>query len=113
MSEFNFDYDPEAAKYVLENLPKTRLVTWEICLSTARPWKEWHDILTRQIGPGQDDPSQLAQQPNCGVEKGKDVSLSALTILMEQYLIKKWPKNGIGGKYGTMDMKKRAYRMSR
>ena len=94
MSEFNIDYDPEAAKYVLENLPKTRLVTWEIGLSTERSWKSWHDILRRQQGPTQHS-LKLGSRPNCGVDEEQNVSLSALTMLMEQYLIKKWPNNGM------------------
>ena len=94
VSEFNIDYDPEAAKYVLENLPKTRLVTWEIGLSTERSWKSWHDILRRQQGATQLS-LKLGSRPNCGVDEEQNVSLSALTMLMEQYLIKKWPNNGM------------------
>lgn len=44
VSEFNFDFDPESAKFVLENLrcPTMKIVPWETCLyQTEMARRDW------------------------------------------------------------------------
>ena len=95
VSEFNLDYDPEAAKYVLENIPMTRWVTWEVGLSTTRSWEGWHSILEKHSLTAAGSSVRLSARSNCGVDDADDgVNLAALVLEMEKYLIEKWPNNG-------------------
>merc|ERR1712198_70613 len=87
VSEFNFDFDPEAAKYSLEHLPQSRLISWDIGFETQRPWQWWQGVLRNQT-------SEMAMdKANCGVED--DVSLSALTMKINDYPIHQWPTTGV------------------
>ncbi|ESO98993.1 hypothetical protein LOTGIDRAFT_158961 [Lottia gigantea] len=44
-AEFNFNYDPEAAHIVLNDLgcPIT-MVCWELCLECSFPWEKYHEL---------------------------------------------------------------------
>jgi len=96
VSEFNLDYDPEAAKYVLENIPMTRWVTWEVGLSTTRSWEGWHSILEKHSLTAAGSSVRLSARSNCGVDDADGgVNLAALVLEMEKYLVEKWPNNGV------------------